>query len=614
MKKNKTKRVWSGFLVVLFFLFTLFVPSMGLAIEKDHPILKLPWNKFGKEYWPSKPVRGGVFQSANQNYIGLMNAHHWPVLDWLAIGFWSEQLLFVDGKYSPTVPWLLRTWEYLDPKTVLTTVQKNVKSTDGEDFDAEAIKYNFDYILDKKNGAWTRLYFKMIKSIEVVDKYTLKWNLKESWGGFAGAMEYGGWMYSAKALKGDVAMKDLKSLKRKLKKAKKKVAKAEKKVTAAAAKGEKAVKKAETKLKKTKAVLKELEAKVLQTAELAKGAKNMDTDPVGTGPYILEEAKPGNYLQVKRNPNWWFAKLTGRPMPYFDGYRITVIPDPAIRLANLRAGKIDSLGSFPRAQMHLVTNDPKLNIYSRPTADTTGLSFMHVKGPCKDIRVRKAISHALDRKALIAGLVFGMAVEAAGIYPPSFYANNPTLKPVTYDPELSKKLLAEAGYADGLTIKGHTGSSVESQTFAEAIKAMLLKVGIDWKVDFLDSVAANDRLINLEYDLASGGWIYIWTPDSVATGLYHSKGPFNMGRTKNMKSEALVEAGLKEVDQEKRIKIYQELDKVLYDNYEDVWLYHNKTLEVYSKRVFGYNLQLYLEGGEGFLRTHHHWFKDGKRK
>ena len=83
------------------------------------------------------------------------------------------------------------------------------------------------------------------------------------------------------------------------------------------------------------------------------------------------------------------------------------------------------------------------------------MRFNTQKGPCKDIRVRKAISHAIDRKALIAGVNFGLGRPASSLFPPDHWCHNPTLKPVTYDPALSKKLLAQAGYKDGLTVKGY---------------------------------------------------------------------------------------------------------------------------------------------------------------
>jgi ABC-type transport system substrate-binding protein len=605
-----------GLLVIVIAAITMFLtmmPCHSFAIEKDHPILQHSWMRWDKEYWPTKPVRGGILHTASTEYIGLMNPYHWPVNDWVSIGYFYEQYTYVDGHYEANVPWLFRTWEYLDPKTVVTTIQKGIQFFDGSAMNAEAIKYNFEWILDKKSGTWARSYFKSIKSIEIVDAYTIKWHFNKPWAGFIGSMNYMGYAISAKALKGDVALREYEKLEKKLKKARKDVTKAEKKAKAAAAKGGKKAEKAAKKSEKARKKVKTLEEQAKKAAELAKGAKNLDLYPIGSGAYMLEEARPGNYLKLKRNPNWWFGKLIGEDMPYFDGIKVTVIPDPSIRLANMRAGKLDSL-SIPKSQYTMVKDDPKLNIYVSPQSNTVALQFNHVKGPCQDIRVRKAVSHAIDRKALIAGTQFGMAEIASGIYPGTHYCHNSTLKPISYDPELSKKLLDEAGYPKGLKLKGYAGNDTESQTLVEAVKAMLAEVRIDWKVDLLETAAATDRLKNLEYDLATGGWTYIFTPDTVATGLYHPKGGFNYGRSNNEKAVALIEAGLEETDKGKRIRMYQELDKVLFDNYEDAWLWWTTSVTAYRKVVQGYNHEMYLQGREGYWRSHHNWFKDGKRE
>ena len=75
------------------------------------------------------------------------------------------------------------------------------------------------------------------------------------------------------------------------------------------------------------------------------------------------------------------------------------------------------------------------------------------------------------------------------MYPTDHWCHNPNLKPVNYDPELSKKLLAQAGYKNGLTIKGFMDNTAVSTTMAEAMKAMLAKVGITWNVELLDPAA-----------------------------------------------------------------------------------------------------------------------------
>jgi peptide/nickel transport system substrate-binding protein len=345
---------------------------------------------------------------------------------------------------------------------------------------------------------------------------------------------------------------------------------------------------------------------------LREDPQGVDTHPVGSGAYMLEDASPGNYLKVKRNPDWWFGKSIGRPdMPYFDGIIINVIPDPAVRLANLRAGKIDGMPVDP-SQYDLVKDDPDLKVYVMPQNHVFGMAFNHTEGPCKDIRVRQAVSHAIDRKALIQGAMFGLGRLASCMYPGDHWTHNPDLEPVRYDPELSKKLLAEAGYKDGLTLEGMFGNLPLSVTLAEAIKGMLADVGIDWKVDLLDPAAISDRMKNIEYDLMGLLWTWIWDPDLMATGLYHPDGGFNYGRSRNEKAIALIAAGRKEVDFDKRQKIYFELEKVLYDNYEDVWVSWAMTVNAYRKNVMGWDNEKYLKGREGFWFSHPLWFKEGK--
>ncbi|MBW1711233.1 MAG: hypothetical protein JRJ73_15385, partial [Deltaproteobacteria bacterium] len=87
-------------------------------------------------------------------------------------------------------------------------------------------------------------------------------------------------------------------------------------------------------------------------------ATPLDNQAVGTGRFMVEEGRPGNYLKLKRNPNWWFGKSIGLPdMPYFDGWLINVIPDPSVQLANLRAGKIDAMNVDPSQYLLTVSPD-----------------------------------------------------------------------------------------------------------------------------------------------------------------------------------------------------------------------------------------------------------------
>jgi len=375
-----------------------------------------------------------------------------------------------------------------------------------------------------------------------------------------------------------------------------------------------AVKKAEKKLKKAQKKLADLEKEIADLKPKVAGAVPLDKHAVGCGKYMLEEGRPGNYLKLKRNPNWWFGQSIGKPgMPYPDGLKITVIPDPTVRLANLKSGKIHSMG-LTMTQYSQVKRDPNIKLMKAFWPHVTALRFKTTQGPCKDIRVRKAISHAIDRKALIAGIQFGEAMPAAGMYPTKHWCSNPALKPVKYDPELSRKLLAEAGYSKGLKLTGYMSNLSDFVTIGEAVKSMLAEVGIDWKFDRLDPVAIDDRMNNLEYDLAQGGWAFIWEPDMMATGRYHPDGNWNQGSSNNPRAIELIEAGKKEVNEAKRQKIYWELEKLLYDDYQDAWLWHPVTFTAFTKNVAGYNEKLQLDGLEGFYHSHPWWLSDGGKK
>ena len=147
-----------------------------------------------------------------------------------------------------------------------------------------------------------------------------------------------------------------------------------------------------------------------------------------------------------------------------------------------------------KSQYQIIKNDPNIVTHLSTWPHVQALRFNTQQGPCKDIRIRKAVSHAIDRKALVAGIQFGLAEPASSMYPGKHWCHNPNLKPVPYDPELSKKLLAEAGFPKGLSLSGYMSNLPTDVALAEAVKNMLAQVGISWKVDTLDSVAASDRM------------------------------------------------------------------------------------------------------------------------
>jgi len=575
----------------------------GWTWTKENP--KPSWFTWDKTYWPTKPVRGGYLNVASVNYIGLMNPNHFPVNDWNAITYMYDGLLVNGADYRAGINWLAESYRYTSPQSVVMHLRQGVRFHDGTELTAESLKFQIEWILNPENAAWSRAWILSIKSVDVLDTYTVRFIFNQAWAGFPGMMAtVPSYMISMKALKGDVILMQVKKIQREVKAITAEIDELEKKSKKADKNGTDALK--DLRQKKTN-----LESRLVEAEKAAEGIESVDTHAVGTGKYMFEEAKPGNYLKLKRNPNWWFGKSIGRPdMPYPDGAKFIVIPDYSIQLANLRAGKIDSM-QLSNSQYQMLKNSTNVVTQIARWPHSIGLRFNTTSGPTKDIRVRKAISHAIDRKALIAGIAFDEALPASALFPKGHWCHNPELKPVTFDPELSKKLLAQAGYSDGLVIKGHMRNLPEQANIAEAVKKMLANVGVEWKVDSLDRVAIDDRERNLEYHLADGGWYFAWDPDFPATGLYHPKGSSNRGRSNNPKAIELIEAGRTEVDLAKRQTIYFELEKLMYDDYQDIWLWYPKAFFGYSKRLAGYNQKMLTDGLEGFWHSHPFWLTDG---
>lgn len=576
---------------------------------EDYP--KPSWWIWGKEYYPEEPVRGGYMQYSRTRGAGLLNPNHWPVNDFPLLSGIYDRLIYPDGDHRATVPWLGKHWKMETPTSILMKLRKGVTFHDGSKFNAHTLKFQVDWINDRATGCWSRGWIRPLKSIEVVDDYTVRWHLKDVWAGFFDIFaNVPGWAMSEKALRGGDAIKDAQRLADKVKLAKRKVQKAEKKAKkATGSKAEKAAKKAQKERKK----LEKLRNQLAKAQELSKGAKDMDEWAVGSGPWMLEEVRPDNYITLKRNPDWWFGKSIGKPdMPYMDGARYTVIPELSVKLANLKAGKIDTLG-VDYSQYPQVKDDPNLKVWITPLNSTLLLCFNETSSVFKDIRLRKAVSHAVDRKAVIAAASGGFGRLASCAFPPEHFAHNPNLKPVNYDPELARKLVKEAGYPNGLTIRGALYTDSQSRRYGEVIKTMLKKVGITWKIRYLEPVAAADTYRNLEYDLGTlvDGWVK--DPDSLLTGHYYPDLEEEFRRNNIPEVQQLIEKARRELDFDKRKKIYWEIERVLYEGYHDAWLWHFTSITATRKVVRGYNRELQIAGGEAYWPTHPGWFKDGKR-
>lgn len=288
--------------------------------------------------------------------------------------------------------------------------------------------------------------------------------------------------------------------------------------------------------------------------------EKLQLDPIGTGPFKLENFTPGQSTTLVRNESYW-----GDP-PLLDKVVFNVIPDEATRIAALQAGDVDVVEDPPPQEAANIKNNPKLQLITMPAARDVRLGFQVQDKVLKDPKVRKAIALAVDAKSIVDYVVDGLARYADnGWIPPEVFKPNPPIS-IGYDPEQAKSLLAEAGYKDGLSLELATpsGRYLRDKEMAEAIQQQLGNVGIKVTLKQMEWGAYLDSLARHEGQLFIIGWgISTGDPAIDARQNFYSTSDFNFANYKNPEMDKILDEAESISDQAKRKELYQRMTEML---------------------------------------------------
>ena len=290
----------------------------------------------------------------------------------------------------------------------------------------------------------------------------------------------------------------------------------------------------------------------------------------GTGPFTFVEFVPGDRIVYKRNDNYWGDKAE------WSDIIVKPLSNNSSRVAALLAGDVDMIDFVPTADIETLKNNDKVSI-SQTVSNR--VIYMHIdtardkspfvtdvngnpmdKNPLKDLRVRKAISMAINRKGIVEKVMEGVAIPAGQLLPEGFFAISPNLKVEPYNPEGARALLKEAGWGEGfgLTIHGPNNRYVNDAKIVQAIAQMLTRVGIKAKVDTMPKNVFFPRGSKLEFSFMLVGWgAGSGEPSSPLGSLLHTYdkskgfGSSNRGRFSNAELDAALEEALATVDRKK---------------------------------------------------------------
>lgn len=288
----------------------------------------------------------------------------------------------------------------------------------------------------------------------------------------------------------------------------------------------------------------------------------------GTGPYMLVSRQPGIKTTYKRNPNWW-----GRPEGNVQEIVFTPIPNDATRLAALISGELDFVLDPAPRDIARLAGTPGVKIVEGPEnrivfigmdqqRDELLYGSLKNRNPFKDLRVRKALYHAIDIETLRSKLMNGKAQPTGSMTPsPIASFNDPELeKRLPYDLALAKKLMAEAGYADGfeVTLDCPNNRYINDEEICIALAGMWSQLKVKVRVNAMPRVNYFPKLEKFDTSMYMLGWggsvtdaETTFTPVMRNVG-EKGVGSYNYGRHKNDKFDALAAQSSVEPDPAKR--------------------------------------------------------------
>lgn len=326
--------------------------------------------------------------------------------------------------------------------------------------------------------------------------------------------------------------------------------------------------------------------------------------PIGTGPFVFKEWVRGSHIVYERNPDYWD---TGKP--YIDQLVVRFIPDPGARAAALETGEVDIGGETPvaRGDVERLAQNPALGTDTRGneySGSVARIEFNLSNPYLKDVRVRQAIAHAINREVVLDVVYYGqgrIATTPIGPNLPKWYAADTPI--YEYDPAKAEALLDDAGFPrgpDGVRFKlvhDPLPYGDSPKRTAEYIQQALKAIGIDVEIRSQDFATYIKRVYtDRDFDFTNNLMGNLYDPTIGVQRLYWSKNykkgvPFSNGSGwSNPQADALLEAAAVETDEGKRKEEFAQFQELVYEDVPDVTLLNYDQITIYNKKIHDFTI------------------------
>jgi peptide/nickel transport system substrate-binding protein len=308
---------------------------------------------------------------------------------------------------------------------------------------------------------------------------------------------------------------------------------------------------------------------------LTTAAFNDGSAMIGSGPYRLVSWQPGQPVRYARNDAFAGAA------PAFATVEFRPIPNAGARVAALQAGDVDLIEIIPPEQFARLRADARFAVAQSPsnrliflTLDSGREESPHVRvpdgaparNPLRDARVRRALSIAINREALVSRVLQGQAVAAGDLGPAGYFGTSPDLTPPSHDPEAARRLLAEAGFPRGFAVQvnGPNDRYVNDEQVVQAIAQFWTRIGLTTTVEVKPRGVWLTEAARLMYSVNLAGF----SPNPEVLGMLETQihswnttlglGTANRGRFSNPQIDAIIQRARTTMDNAERERLTQE--------------------------------------------------------
>ncbi|MGL4402365.1 MAG: glutathione ABC transporter substrate-binding protein [Fusobacteriaceae bacterium] len=315
---------------------------------------------------------------------------------------------------------------------------------------------------------------------------------------------------------------------------------------------------------------------------------NLQEHPIGTGPYKFSEWKAGDSVRLERNDEYFLKP------PKFKTIVFRNIPEANSRTIALETGEVDIALGISSVDEDNIQNNPGLELLRKPSISLTYLGFNMKKAPFNNEKVRKAINYVVDKQSIIDAVLAGGGSIATSPIAPEVFGFTDNTKAYEYNLEKARELLKEAGLEKGFKTSINIMSGEAERQTAQIIQSDLKKIGIDAEILVTESGAYWNLTSKGEHDMFLGGWGSVTgDADYGLYPMYHSNAmgaPGNRSFYSNERVDQLLDKARKTLDQEKRKKLYEEIQIAIVEDAPNVMLHYRILAVGTQKDIGGLNL------------------------